>query len=159
MYSDGNHYHHAYKHLIIISTNIIWCMYVCISTTATTPFGQYRVQRWKPRPPCIQTSSNNIYQYHMVYVCMYHDHHYNPIWTISCTAMETTTTISTASLHQLQGSESPTGRRSSTAGLTERSSGTPIATPTLLHRPHQHVAAVCCKNRRFGKGSVMSFFA
>ena len=31
--------------------------------------------------------------------------------------------------------------------------------PLLLHRPHQHVAAACCKNRRFGKGSVMSFFA
>ena len=38
-------------------------------------------------------------------------------------------------------------------------SGTFIATPILLHRPHQHVAVVCCKNRRFGKGSVMSFFA
>ena len=33
-------------------------------------------------------------------------------------------------------------------------SGTFIATPILLHRPHQHVAAVCCKNRRFGKGNV-----
>ena len=39
------------------------------------------------------------------------------------------------------------------------SSGTFIATPILLHRPHQHIAAVCCKNRRFGKGCVMSFFA
>ena len=37
--------------------------------------------------------------------------------------------------------------------------GTFIATPILRHRPHQHVAAACCKNRRFGKGSVMSFFA
>ena len=82
------------------------------------------MQRWKPLPPCIQTSNNNNnndYQYGMVYVCMYFDHHYNPIWTKPCTAMETTTTISTASFHQLQGSESPTGRRSSAAGLTERS--------------------------------------
>ena len=31
----------------------------------------------------------------MVYVCMYLDHDYNPIWTIPCTAMEATTTMHT----------------------------------------------------------------